>query len=217
LQETLVRLLVYVPVLLLAMSVHEAAHGWVALQRGDPTARDLGRVTLLPFVHIDLWGSLVVPGLLLAMQAPFLFGYAKPTPVNPGLLRSPKRDFSLVALAGPGANLGLALAFAGFGALAFRVFGIVSPEARLLVGAGIVINVLLGWINLLPLPGLDGLKALYVLLPDEWCWRLQRGNQYFFPILVLVLIFGLLNLALVPAFIFGSGLCAAAGTGQPPL
>jgi len=217
LQEALVQLLVYVPLLLLAMSVHEAAHAWSAFKLGDPTAKDLGRVTLLPFVHIDLWGSLILPGMLLAMQAPFLFGYAKPTPVNPGLLRSPKRDFSLVALAGPAANVGLALAFAGFGALAFRGFGVASPEARLLVGAGIVINVLLGWINLLPLPGLDGLKILYVLLPDEWCWRLQRGNRFFFPILLLLMITGVLNMALLPAKIFCSGLCAAAGTGQPPL
>jgi Zn-dependent protease len=216
-QEALVRLLVYVPLLLLAMSVHEAAHAWVAFKRGDPTAKDLGRVTLLPFAHIDLWGSLILPGMLLAMQAPFLFGYAKPTPVNPGLLRSPKRDFSLVALAGPGANLLLALLFAGFGALAFRGLGIASPEARLLVGAGILINVLLGWINLLPLPGLDGLKALYVFLPDEWCWRLQRGNQYLFPVMLFVLILGLLNLALVPAFVVGSGLCSVAGAGQPTL
>ena len=216
-QEALVRLLVYVPLLLLAMSAHEAAHAWAAFKRGDPTAKDLGRVTLLPFAHIDLWGSLILPGMLLALQAPFLFGYAKPTPVNPGLLRSPKRDFSLVALAGPGANLALALAFAGFGALAFRGFGIVSPEARLLVGTGILINVLLGWINLLPLPGLDGLKALYVFLPDEWCWRLQRGNQLLFPAMLFVLVLGLLNLALVPAFILGSGLCSAAGAGQPTL
>lgn len=216
-QDTLVKLLVYVPLLLLAVSVHEAAHAWVAFRRGDPTAKDLGRVTLLPFAHLDIVGSLVLPVLLLATNAPFIFGYAKPTPVNPALLRSPKRDFSAVALAGPVANLGLALVFAACGALAFRGFGINSPEARLLVGAGIIINVVLGWINLLPLPGFDGLKALYYFLPDEWCWRIQRGNQLFIPILLLALVFGLFNLAMVPAFAFGSGLCAAAGTGQPTL
>ncbi|HTB21135.1 MAG TPA: site-2 protease family protein [bacterium] len=216
-QETLVRILVYVPLLLLAISAHEAAHAWTAFKRGDPTAKDLGRATLMPFVHVDLLGSLILPALLLATQAPFIFGYAKPTPVNPGLLKSPKRDFSLVALAGPCANLALALLFTGVGALAFRAFGFDSPEARLLVGAGIVINVLLFWINLLPLPGLDGLKVLYRFLPDEWCWRLQRGNQFFFPILVLVWVLGLLDLALVPAVSFSSGLCAAAGAGRPPL
>lgn len=215
--ETLLNILVYVPLLLLAVSAHEAAHAWTAWKCGDPTARDQGRVTLLPFVHVDLVGSLLLPGLLLAMQAPFLFGYAKPTPVNPGLLRSPKRDFSAVALAGPGANLALALAFAAAGALAFRVFGVDNADARLIVGAGIVVNVLLGWINLLPLPGFDGLKALYAVLPDEWCWRLQRGSQWLFPLLILALIFGLFNLALLPAFTFGSGLCAAAGAGSPPL
>lgn len=216
-QETLTRLLVYVPILLLGLSAHEAAHAWVAFKRGDPTAKDLGRVTLLPFAHLDLWGSLVVPVMLLAVQAPFLFGYAKPTPVNPAKLRSPKRDFSAVALAGPGANFLLALVFVGLGALLFRGLGVENPEARLLVGAGIVINVLLAWINLLPLPGFDGLKALYVFLPDEWCWRLQKGNQLIFPVLVLVLVLGLLNMALVPAFSIGAGLCSVAGAGQPPL
>lgn len=216
-QEMLKNVVVYLPLLLLAVSAHEAAHAWTALKCGDPTARDLGRVSLLPFSHVDILGTLVLPGLLLAMQSPFLFGYAKPTPVNPGLLKSPKRDFSVVALAGPAANFALALAFTGLGALLFRGLGIDSPEARLLVGAGIVVNVLLGWINILPLPGFDGLKALYAFLPDEWCWRLQRGNRFFFPLLVLALVVGLFNLAMVPAFSMGTGLCAAAGAGQPPI
>ena len=211
------RLVVYIPLLLLAVSFHEAAHAWVALKRGDPTARDQGRITLLPWAHVDLFGSLILPGMLLLMQANYLFGYAKPTPVNPGLLRSPKRDFSVVALAGPGGNLLLALAFAGVGALAFRWFGVDSPPARMLVGAGILINVLLGWLNLLPLPGFDGMKALYVFLPDEWCWQLQRGERLFFPILVLALVFGVVQWALAPAYAIGVGLCAAAGTGLPLL
>ena len=216
-QETLIRILVFVPLLLLAVSAHEAAHAWTAFKRGDPTAKELGRVTLMPFAHMDILGSLVLPALLLATQAPFVFGYAKPTPVNPGLLKSPKQDFSLVSLAGPGANLALALAFTLVGALAFRIFGVDSPEGRLLVGAGIVINVLLFWINLLPLPGLDGMKALYYFLPDEWCWRIQRANQFFFPIMLLVMITGVLNVVLIPAGNICTGLCAAAGTGQPPL
>ncbi|MGH7442162.1 MAG: site-2 protease family protein [bacterium] len=216
-RETLLNLVVYLPLVLLAVSAHEAAHAWTAFKCGDPTARVQGRVTLLPFVHVDLVGTLILPGLLLAMGAPFLFGYAKPTPVNPGLLKSPKRDFSLVALAGPGANFALALAFAAVGVLVFRVFGIGASEIRLIVGAGIVVNVLLGWINLLPLPGFDGLKAIYALLPDEWCWRLQRGSRWLFPLLILALLFGWFNLALIPAFSLGSGLCAAAGAGQPPI
>jgi Zn-dependent protease len=213
--DWLLRLIVYLPMLLLGVSVHEAAHAWAALKLGDPTARDQGRVTLLPFVHVDLWGSFLLPGMLLAMQAPYLFGYAKPTPVNPGLLGSPKRDFSLVALAGPLGNLALALGFAALGALAFRSLGVDSAEGRMLIAAGIVTNALLGCFNLLPLPGFDGMKAIYALLPDEWCWQLQRIERMFFPILILAAAMGLLNRVLIPAFVLGSGLCAAAGTGQP--
>jgi Zn-dependent protease len=203
---------------MLAVTVHEAAHAWAALRRGDPTAKEQGRITLLPFVHVDLWGTLVIPGLLFAIQAPYMMvGYGKPTPVNPGQLRSPKRDFSLVALAGPLGNFSLALAFAALGALAFRGFDLGGPEARLVVGAGIVTNTFLGWVNLLPVPGFDGLKTLYVLLPDEWCWQLQRGERLFFPILIVAAGLGLLDHVLVPAFSMGNFLCLAAGTGQPTL
>ncbi len=216
-RETPINLAVYLPLLLLAVSAHEAAHAWAAFKRGDPTARDLGRITLLPFVHIDPLGSLVLPGLLLALGSPFVFGYAKPTPVNPGRLRVPKRDFSLVALAGPAANFALALAFTALGTVAFRFLGLDAPAAKVVLGAGIVVNVLLGWINLLPLPGFDGLKAVYALLPDEWCWRLQKGSRWFFPLLVLALLFGWFDVVLLPAFSLGTGLCAFAGTGMPPI
>jgi Zn-dependent protease len=211
------RLVIYLPLLLLAFSAHEAAHAWAALQRGDPTARDQGRVTLLPFVHLDLWGSVLLPGLLIAMPVPWIFGYAKPTPVDPGKLRNPKRDFSLVALAGPGGNLALALVFAALGAVAFRWFGVDSPEARLLVGAGILTNSALACINLLPLPGLDGMKALYAFMSDEWCWRLQKVDRMFLPLIVAAALLGLLGEVQVLAFGLGTGLCALAGTGQPPL
>jgi Zn-dependent protease len=213
--EILERVIVYLPVLMLALSAHEAAHAWAASVRGDRTALDQGRLSLLPWVHVDLVGSLLIPGMLFALNAPYMVGYAKPTPVNPGLLKSPKRDFSLVALAGPGGNLALALAFAGLGALAFRGLGVESQEARVLVAAGIVTNALLCWINLLPLPGFDGLKALYVFMPDEWCWRLQRVDRLFFPFLIVAAAVGVLDKALIPAFELGRDLCTAAGTGPP--
>ena len=213
--DWLFRLLVYLPMLVLAVTVHEASHAWAADRLGDPTARKLGRVSLLPTSHVDLWGTLILPGLLLAIQAPYLFGYAKPTPVDPGRLRSPKRDFSLVALAGPGGNVGLALAFSAAGFFCFRWLGIDSPDAKTLVGAAIATNVLLAWLNLLPLPGFDGLKALYVLLPDEWCWHLQRSERMMFLVLIAGAFLGFLNWAMTPASAVGMALCTAAGTGQP--
>lgn len=216
-KETLLNLAVYLPLLLLGVSVHEAAHAWTAYKRGDPTARNLGRTSLLPFGHVDLLGTLLLPGMLMAMGAPFLFGYAKPTPVNPGRLKAPKRDFSLVALAGPLANFALALAFAAAAFVCLRVLGLGGDAARAVLAAGIVVNVLLGWINLLPLPGFDGIKVLYVLLPDEWCWRLQRGNRWLFLVLIAFLLFGWLDYCLAPAYFLGSGLCSWAGTGQPSI
>lgn len=185
-KELLTRALLYLPLLLLAVSAHEAAHAWAALRRGDPTARDQGRMSLLPFTHFDLWGSLGLPLMLAALEAPLLVAFAKPTPVDPGRLRRPQRDFSLVAVAGPLANLGLALLMALAGLLLFRVAGLDSPAARQLLAAGILCNVVLAWVNLLPLPGFDGLKALYAFLPESWCWRLHRTERYHLFLLLLV-------------------------------
>jgi Zn-dependent protease len=217
LPQILTRLLLYLPLLLLAVSAHEAAHAWAARWRGDDTAARLGRLSLLPFVHVDLWGTLVLPGLLVAMQSPFLIGYAKPTPVDPGRLRRPKADFSVVALAGPVGNLALALALTLVGALAFVWLGVESAEARLIVAAGIFLNVMLACLNLLPLPGFDGMKALYFLLPDRWCWRLQQAEPYFLVILVLAAFTQVLDLALLPVHPITDALCTIAGTGRPSL
>lgn len=117
---------------------------------------------------------------------PILVAYAKPTPVDPARLKKPQRDFSLVAVAGPLGNLAAALGLALVGAVAFRYFGAESSEARLLVGAGIECNLALAWLNLMPLPGFDGLKALYAFLPGEWCWRLHRAERFHLYLLVLI-------------------------------
>lgn len=215
--ETLTRLLLYLPLLLLAVSAHEAAHAWTARWRGDDTAARQGRLTLLPFAHVDLWGTLILPALLVAMQSSFLIAYAKPTPVDPGRLRRPKADFSLVALAGPAGNLALALLLTLLGSLLFAWLGVESVEARLIIAAGIFLNVMLACLNLLPLPGFDGMKALYVVLPDRWCWRLQQAEPYFLVILVLAAFTQVLNLALVPVDSITDLLCTVAGTGRPNL
>jgi Zn-dependent protease len=213
--ETLLNAVVLIPVLLLALSAHEAAHAWAALKLGDPTAHALGRSSLLPFKHIDPIGTLLLPGLLLLMQAPFLIGYAKPTPVDPGRFKDPKRGFSIVAVAGPGANFALAVGLSLLGWLLFIGLGIDDPALRLLLGAGIVVNALLGFLNLLPLPGFDGLKALYAFLPDAWCWRLQRAESFFVLVLVLAVWTRTLDLMLAPGFWLGQALCGAAGISGP--
>ncbi len=141
---------IWVLPVLIAITFHEAAHGWVADRLGDDTARRLGRVTFNPLKHVDRFGTIVLPGLLLLFQAPFLFGYAKPVPVNFGRLRRPKRDMIWVAAAGPGANIVLALV-AG---TAFHLTPYFSDSlgdwlADNLHNA-IVINVLLAVFNMLP-------------------------------------------------------------------
>ena len=203
--------------LLLAVSVHEAGHAWTALKRGDPTALRAGRVSLLPFSHFDWLGCLLLPALLVWIHSPYIIGFGRPTPVDPASLKRPKADFSLVSLAGPLANLALALALALVGAIGFLGLGLRSPEAGLLLGAAIAINVMLACFNLLPLPGFDGLKALYVFLPDEWCWRLQRGERYFLVIMLLAAWFGPLNMALYPGFWLSRLLCGLAGVPVPAL
>jgi len=169
---------------ILAITFHEAAHGWVAERLGDPTARLLGRVTFNPIKHIDPFGTLILPGLLLLAQTPFLFGYAKPVPVNFGRLRNPKQDMIWVALAGPGINIALAFACA----LVLRAINppigdVMTWIAQNLVNA-IQINVLLAIFNLLPLPPLDGGRVLTGLLPRPYAWRFAQIERYGFAILL---------------------------------
>jgi Zn-dependent protease len=213
--EKLVQILVFLPLLLLALSAHEAAHAWAAWRLGDSTAKEQGRLSLLPFGHLDPIGSVLLPLGLALLQAPFLVGYAKPTPVDPGRLQPSKAGFSLVALAGPLGNLLLGLLLSLLGLLLFRGLGLESAAGRELLGAAILVNTVLATLNLLPLPGFDGLKALYVLLPDEWCWRLHRGEGWFLPVLVVAAWLQILDAALWPGLWLGQELCGLAGVPTP--
>lgn len=150
-------------ILIFSAILHEIAHGWVAEKLGDPTARIAGRLTLNPLPHIDPIMSVAVPLLLIFSGSPLVFGAAKPVPVNPLMLREGRKDIALVALAGPLTNLGLAL----IGALLLRVIGTSVPEIASALLIFVRFNLALGFLNLIPVPPLDGSKFFSIILPEK--------------------------------------------------
>ncbi len=185
-------LLAVVPVVL-AIALHEAAHGYVARIFGDQTAWMLGRVTLNPIKHIDPIGTVVVPGLLLLTGAPFLFGWAKPVPVNFGNLRHPKRDMIWVAAAGPLANFAMALLWAWLAQAAGPSGLLPSNGLYQMAQIGISINLVLMVLNLLPIPPLDGGRIAVGLLPGRASYALAQVEPYGFFVILLLLVTGLLG------------------------
>lgn len=181
------KIVVWVIPVIFAITVHEVAHGWVAKQYGDKTAWMLGRLTLNPLKHIDPVGTILVPGLMLAFTG-FVFGWAKPVPVNIRNLRNPKHDMAIVALAGPAANFLMALGWALFARLGILIN---TPEfsiPMIYVGiAGIMINLILGLLNLLPIPPLDGSRILSWILPGRLSLYYDQFEKYGFYLLVLLL------------------------------
>jgi Zn-dependent protease len=161
-----------------AITLHEAAHGWMAEKLGDDTARRLGRVSFNPIRHVDPFGTLVLPGLLLLLKAPFLFGYARPVPVAFHRLNNPKRDMIWVALAGPGTNVLLAIAAALLLHPAQALPGNLGNWIATNLENAIIANVVLGVFNMLPLPPLDGGRVLTGLLPLPLAVRFARIERF---------------------------------------
>ncbi len=194
------KLAVWVVPALLAITVHEVAHGWMALKLGDRTAMMLGRLTLNPIKHIDPIGTLLVPGLMLALGG-FIFGWAKPVPVTWENLKHPKRDMALVALAGPMANLLMAVVWLILLQIGMILMDSNATIARPLVYmavAGVFINAILMLLNLLPLPPLDGGRIVASLLPGPLSWQYSRIEPYGLIILLVLFVTQILGKIMWP-------------------
>ena len=189
-------LLIYIIPLLFAITLHEAAHGWVASKLGDHTARMMGRVTLNPIKHVDPVGTILVPlALLLMPGVGFIFGWAKPVPINFRALRSQKSGMIWVALAGPGANFLMAIGWLMLAIISLKLeLFILYSMARV----GIFLNILLAVFNLLPIPPLDGSRVISALLPGPLAYKYGQFEQYGFLILLGLMFIGGFQLFVLP-------------------
>ena len=198
--------------LVFAIVFHEVAHGWVANKLGDPTAKDLGRLTLNPIPHIDLIGTIIMPLLLyFGTNGQFVFGYAKPVPIDPRYFKDPKKGMALSSLAGPGINLLMAILFSLvlrviFPALKESDLTDISGRAlfpiALMLSYGVLINVALAVLNLVPVPPLDGSRIVYWLLPEKLGAAYYRLERFGMLILMALLIFRVLGAIIWPVVIY---------------
>lgn len=193
--------------LMFAIILHEVAHGWVANKLGDHTARDMGRLTLNPLPHIDIVGTIIMPLLCMFFLKGIIFGYAKPVPINPYNFHNPKRGMALSSLAGPGINIALALLFS------FLLRVVISPikdlvtdqiwewiaePIALMLGYGVIINVALAVLNMIPIPPLDGSRLLYWILPNKFAAVYYRLEPFGMIILLALMILGVLGDIILP-------------------
>lgn len=202
---------IYALPVLFAITLHEAAHGYVARNFGDMTAFAQGRVSLNPMRHIDLIGTIVVPlAILLLSGGRFLFGWAKPVPVNYSALRKPKQHMAWVAAAGPGANLAMALAWG-----AILKLGLMLPENAYtepmlrMAQAGVLVNLVFMFLNLLPILPLDGGRILASLLPNRMSWQYAKLEPWGLPVLFILLATHLLDAVLNPLVDFSASMIRA--------
>jgi Zn-dependent protease len=199
LQQILYTIAIWAVPVLFAITLHEAAHGWVANKLGDPTARQLGRITMNPLKHIDPVGTIAVP-LVLVMLSGFIIGWAKPVPVDMRHFKQPLLDMALVALAGPASNFLMACGWALMITLSTTALADTSVAVYLLqMGkAGMTINLILMVLNLMPIPPLDGGRVLAGVLPKQVAWSYMRIEPYGMWIILALLVSGVLGKILWP-------------------
>lgn len=194
--------------LMFAIVLHEVAHGWIANKLGDHTARDMGRLTLNPISHIDLFGTVIMPLMLFVLtDGKMLFGYAKPVPINPYNFNDPKKGMALSSMAGPGINLVMAVMFALFLRVVLPLLVGVLPQSAgewlgipltLMLGYGVLINVALAILNLIPIPPLDGSRIVYWVLPEKLAATYYRLEPFGMIIILALFAFNILGYIIWP-------------------
>ncbi len=210
-QDKLQGLILFLPLFVLCLSIHEFSHAWMAQRLGDPTAKYLGRLTLDPRAHISVFGTIVFP-MIGFLSGGFLFGWANPVPVDPRHFRNPRQGMAIVAAAGPASNVILATLFAMALGIATRMvpaheFNAATgfwPAFHSMVQLAVVLNLFLAFFNLLPIPPLDGSRILAGLVSEGTAQKIDRLEQMSFFILLILLFTGVLRYLSIPVYVFGN-------------
>jgi Zn-dependent protease len=206
--NTIQKIIIMAPPILFAIVLHEVAHGWIANKLGDHTARDMGRLTLNPIPHIDLFGTVIMPLLLFFLtNGTMVFGYAKPVPINPHNFRDPKKGMAISSIAGPGINIIMAISFSFLlkvvmpaieSSVPKQAWEWIDTPLSLMFIVGVEINVVLAILNLIPIPPLDGSRIVYWILPDTYARAYYRLERYGLIILILLMATNILGRIIMP-------------------